>query len=113
MGLGFTLFENMLRKGDDIGSIVFRVHHSDVQDMPPNLETILLENPEASGPFGAKGIGEVSVVPPPQRSQMQFTRQPAYGRMPSDRARDPDQAIAHPLKKWRNWGAGPGSLSQT
>jgi CO/xanthine dehydrogenase Mo-binding subunit len=33
------------------------------QDMPPNLETIILKIPEASGPFGAKGIGEASVVP--------------------------------------------------
>jgi len=31
--------------------------------MPPNLQTIILEIPEASGPFGAKGIGEASLVP--------------------------------------------------
>ena len=29
----------------------------------PTEETIILEIPEASGPFGAKGIGEVSMVP--------------------------------------------------
>jgi CO/xanthine dehydrogenase Mo-binding subunit len=64
MGLGFALFENMLRKAD--GSWVDRLSEylvPTVQDMPPNLESIILENPQASGPFGARGIGEVSVVP--------------------------------------------------
>ena len=31
--------------------------------MPKNLECILLELPEASGPYGAKGIGEIPLVP--------------------------------------------------
>ena len=64
MGLGFALFENMSLKAD--GNWVDRFSEYLVptaQDMPPNLETIILEIPEASGPFGAKGIGEASVVP--------------------------------------------------
>jgi CO/xanthine dehydrogenase Mo-binding subunit len=64
MGLGFALFENMCLKAD--GNWVDRFSEYLVPtalDMPPNLETIILEIPEASGPFGARGIGEVSVVP--------------------------------------------------
>lgn len=34
-----------------------------VLDAPPELKTILLEFPEESGPFGAKGIGEIAMVP--------------------------------------------------
>lgn len=33
------------------------------KDMPVNYENIILEVPEASGPFGAKGIGEIPLVP--------------------------------------------------
>ena len=31
--------------------------------MPVNYQNIILEVPEASGPFGAKGIGEIPLVP--------------------------------------------------
>ena len=31
--------------------------------MPINYENIILEVPEASGPYGAKGIGEIPLVP--------------------------------------------------
>ena len=64
MGLGFALSENMCLKAD--GNWVDRFSEyllPTAQDMPLNLEIIILEIPEASGPFGAKGIGEVSVVP--------------------------------------------------
>jgi len=64
MGLGYALSENMCLKAD--GNWVDRFSEyllPTAQDMPLNLETIILEIPEASGPFGAKGIGEVSVVP--------------------------------------------------
>jgi CO/xanthine dehydrogenase Mo-binding subunit len=33
-------------------------------DLPP-IETVLVEKPAVDGPFGAKGIGEPPVVPPP------------------------------------------------
>jgi xanthine dehydrogenase molybdenum-binding subunit len=31
-------------------------------DMPP-VEVILVEDPEPEGPFGAKGVGEIGLVP--------------------------------------------------
>jgi CO/xanthine dehydrogenase Mo-binding subunit len=32
-------------------------------DLPENYRSIILEVPEASGPYGAKGIGEIPLVP--------------------------------------------------
>jgi CO/xanthine dehydrogenase Mo-binding subunit len=64
MGIGFALFENMSLKAD--GHWVDRFSEyliPTARDIPPNLQTIILEIPEASGPFGAKGIGEASLVP--------------------------------------------------
>jgi CO/xanthine dehydrogenase Mo-binding subunit len=34
-----------------------------IVDTPPEMKMILLEFPEQSGPFGAKGIGEIAIVP--------------------------------------------------
>jgi CO/xanthine dehydrogenase Mo-binding subunit len=31
--------------------------------MPENYQNVILEIPEASGPYGAKGIGEIPLVP--------------------------------------------------
>jgi CO/xanthine dehydrogenase Mo-binding subunit len=33
------------------------------KDLPGNFQIIILEVPEASGPYGAKGIGEIPLVP--------------------------------------------------
>ncbi len=30
---------------------------------PPDIEVILVEEPEPEGPFGAKGVGEIGLVP--------------------------------------------------
>ena len=31
-------------------------------DLPESFETVILEIPEASGPFGAKGVGEITAA---------------------------------------------------
>ncbi len=63
-GLGYALYENMTLKddGDWVDSFTEYLLPTSV-DMPQNFETILLEIPEASGPYGAKGIGEIPLVP--------------------------------------------------
>jgi CO/xanthine dehydrogenase Mo-binding subunit len=33
-----------------------------IGDVPP-IETILIEDPEPAGPFGAKGVGEPALIP--------------------------------------------------
>ena len=34
-----------------------------IGDLPAELETILIENPDPSGPWGARGIGEMPFLP--------------------------------------------------
>ena len=63
-GLGYALYENMALKdgGDWVDSFTEYLLPTSL-DMPQNFETILLEVPETSGPYGAKGIGEIPLVP--------------------------------------------------
>ncbi len=63
MGLGYALTEELPCKDGmpvtfklrDIG--VLRAQHM------PEVEVILVEEPEPEGPFGAKGVGEIGLVP--------------------------------------------------
>lgn len=63
-GLGWALFEGF--EYDENGQLLtstfmdYALPHS--QDVP-NIEPILIEIPSASGPFGAKGVGEPPVIP--------------------------------------------------
>jgi xanthine dehydrogenase D subunit len=63
MGIGYTLYEDVIiEKG------VHRTRNLTDYIIPtiqetPIIETIPVEEPEASGPFGAKGIGEVVMIP--------------------------------------------------
>jgi len=34
-------------------------------DVPYTINSIIVENPEPDGPFGAKGVGEIGLVPVP------------------------------------------------
>jgi CO/xanthine dehydrogenase Mo-binding subunit len=63
-GLGHTLLEEMIYAGGHLlnGSLLlYRVSRAD--DVPPALECRFVENADGSGPFGAKGAGEGSLVP--------------------------------------------------
>jgi CO/xanthine dehydrogenase Mo-binding subunit len=63
-GLGYALYESMALKDDGNWVDSFTEYLLPTSlDMPQNLETILLEIPETSGPYGAKGIGEIPLVP--------------------------------------------------
>ena len=64
MGLGYTFYENMFLKDDGAWVDSFSEYLLPTsKDMPPNFERLVLEVPEASGPYGAKGIGEIPLVP--------------------------------------------------
>ncbi len=63
MGLGFALTEELPCK--DGMPVTFKLREIGVlraRDMP-ELEVILVEDPEPEGPFGAKGVGEIGLVP--------------------------------------------------
>ena len=64
MGLGYALYESMNLKdnGQWVDSFTEYLLPTS-KDIPTILKNIILEIPEKSGPFGAKGVGEV-IVPP-------------------------------------------------
>ena len=58
-GLGFALMEECLPgRTDNLHDYLIPT----IGDLPP-IEVILVEDPEPTGPFGAKGIGEHSLIP--------------------------------------------------
>jgi len=63
-GLGHTLLEEMLYADGHLLNgtlLVYRVPRAD--DAPAELECRFVENADGSGPFGAKGAGEGSLIP--------------------------------------------------
>jgi CO/xanthine dehydrogenase Mo-binding subunit len=64
MGIGYALYENVALKDNLQWVNSFTEYLMPTsKDMPVNMEVILLEVPEMSGPHGAKGIGEIVLVP--------------------------------------------------
>ena len=62
--MGFGLFESMVYSDD--GQLVnesLMDYGIPKADQVPSMETILIEIPSRSGPFGAKGVGEPPIVP--------------------------------------------------
>jgi CO/xanthine dehydrogenase Mo-binding subunit len=62
-GLGYALYETMLKKDDQWVDSFTEYLLPTSKDLPHHFESIILEIPEASGPYGAKGIGEIPLVP--------------------------------------------------
>ena len=63
MGLGYALTEEL--RCEDGMPVTFKLRDLGVlraQDMP-TVEVILVEDPEPEGPMGAKGVGEIGLVP--------------------------------------------------
>ena len=62
-GIGHTLFEELVYEDGQLlnGNLIdYRVPTFD--EMPEEFETVLIENEDGPGPFGAKGIGEGPIV---------------------------------------------------
>jgi len=64
MGVGYALYEQMPRRagGGWVDSFAEYLLPT-VGDVPRHVESIIIEVPELSGPFGAKGVAEMPVVP--------------------------------------------------
>ena len=63
MGLGYALTEEL--PCEDGWPVTYKLRQLGVlraRDMP-KVEVILVEDPEPEGPFGAKGVGEIGLVP--------------------------------------------------
>lgn len=63
MGLGFALTEELVVRDGHIQNPTFRGLGLIRADAMPKIEVILIEEPDAEGPFGAKGVGEIGLVP--------------------------------------------------
>ncbi len=63
MGLGYALSEELpCVDGMPVTFSLYQLGALRAKDMP-EVETILVEAPEPEGPFGAKGVGEIGLVP--------------------------------------------------
>jgi CO/xanthine dehydrogenase Mo-binding subunit len=65
-GIGWALFEELVH--DEAGQLVtgsFVDYAVPSAGVLPEIETLIVEVPAPDGPFGAKGIGEASVLPAP------------------------------------------------
>ncbi len=63
MGLGYALTEELpTEHGMPVSFKLRELGPLRARDMPP-CEVILVEDPEPEGPFGAKGVGELGLVP--------------------------------------------------
>jgi xanthine dehydrogenase molybdenum-binding subunit len=63
MGLGYALYENMRLKENGRWVESFTEYLLPTAKDAPNIECVILEVPEASGPWGAKGIAEIALTP--------------------------------------------------
>ena len=62
-GIGYALFEEMVWDSGRLANPSFMDYKiPGTMDVPPEIETILVEDPDEDGPFGAKGIGEPPIV---------------------------------------------------
>jgi xanthine dehydrogenase molybdenum-binding subunit len=63
MGLGYALTEQLQLKDGHIASKDLRsLGILRAKDMP-EIECIFIEDPEPAGPYGAKGVGEIGLIP--------------------------------------------------
>jgi CO/xanthine dehydrogenase Mo-binding subunit len=64
MGIGYALYENVALKSNQRWVDSFTEYLlPTARDMPDHVEIQVLEIPEESGPYGAKGVAEISLVP--------------------------------------------------
>lgn len=63
MGVGYTLFEDLGLNNGRIKNNKFSKYIIPTSLDIPEIEKIIIEQPESTGPFGAKGIGEPVMIP--------------------------------------------------
>jgi CO/xanthine dehydrogenase Mo-binding subunit len=66
MGLGMALWEKLVRSGGYIQNPSLRDYLvPGIKDAPPTMRAIFVDNSDDTGPFGAKGVAEASLIPVP------------------------------------------------
>ena len=63
MGIGHTLFEELtFARGELVNPDLVGYRVPRTTDLPARFDTVLLENADGPGPFGAKGVGEGGII---------------------------------------------------
>jgi CO/xanthine dehydrogenase Mo-binding subunit len=63
MGIGHALFDQLvLDQGQLINGTLLDYQLPSIKDLPDKLTPIIVESPHATGPFGAKGVGETGIL---------------------------------------------------
>jgi CO/xanthine dehydrogenase Mo-binding subunit len=62
MGVGLSLFEEMVYEDGRMVNPTFMDYLIPTAQEAPPMEAIIVEKPHPAGPYGAKGIGETSIV---------------------------------------------------
>ena len=66
MGLGMALWEKLVRAAGYIQNPSMRDYLlPGIKDVPPTIRTMFVDNDDETGPFGAKGVAEASLIPVP------------------------------------------------
>ena len=64
MGIGHTFYESVIYEGGQIlNSNLIDYKVPTFKDVPEHFETILIEDENGPGPYGAKGMGEGGIIP--------------------------------------------------
>lgn len=64
MGVGYALTEHFIQENGRARTRSFTDYHiPTVRDMPREFTNILVEEPDPTGPYGAKGVGETPTLP--------------------------------------------------
>jgi len=62
--LGYALTENFIEEGGYVKTDMFSTYLiPTVRDVPPRVKSLILEDPDANGPFGARGMAEMPFIP--------------------------------------------------
>lgn len=63
MGLGYGLFEEIITERGQIRTPSLSTYLIPTMKDIPNIYPLIIEEPVASGPYGAKGVGEPALIP--------------------------------------------------
>lgn len=64
MGLGHALFDEMIfDEGQIVNGTLLDYQLPSVNDLPEKMTAVIVEHPHRAGPFGAKGVGEIGIIP--------------------------------------------------
>jgi len=66
MGIGHALTEEFIvENGEIFTDSLSRYRMPSIKHVPEDIKVIIVEDPTAEGPYGGKGVGEISTMPVP------------------------------------------------